>query len=222
MIKRGRVTASNKAFYKKPSDENGVGTIRPELVRRKLNRKSPLKTGRTIAEKREHLETANERAAARSKDKRRRAYRIIFTIMGFVLIVVILLGLYFTFRNAELELAVINSGDQSSRPTIEIIDEESTSIGGHLSARMVEFINQLSDGLREFGLVPVKAVIPATSIRQVNFYLDGYTGFIKTTIDRGAGVTAEDIKRLLSYLEEQGIIDFEYLDVRLDGKAYYK
>ena len=87
---------------------------------------------------------------------------------------------------------------------------------------MVEYINQVATDLKELGLTPVKAVVPVDSIRTVDFYIDGYTGFIKTTIDRGAGVTAEDAERLIRYLNEQGINDFEYLDVRIDGKAYWK
>lgn len=189
---------------------------------RRSSAKKGIRVGRTIAEKRERLETANERAAARNKDKRKKAYRIIVTVVGFATIIVSLLGLYFAFRNAETELAAINSDDQPAKPTIEIIDEESTSTGGHLSSRMIDFINQMSNNLRELGLTPIKAVIPSGSIRQVNFYLDGYTGFVKTTIDRGAGVAAEDVERLLRYLAGQGINDFEYIDVRLDGKAYYK
>ena len=43
----------------------------PQIARRSMNRKSTIKSGRTIGEKREHLETANERAAARKKDKRK-------------------------------------------------------------------------------------------------------------------------------------------------------
>lgn len=190
-----------------------------------FNRRSSAKgirVGRTIAEKRERLETKSERAAARNKDKRKKACRIIITIVGFATIIVALLGLYFAFRNAETELAVINSGSQTAKPTIEVIDEGSASAGGHLSSRMIDFINQVSSYLRELGVTPTKVVVPMGSIRQVNFYLDGYTGFVKTTIDRGAGVTAEDTERLLRYLAELGVSDFEYLDVRLDGKAYYK
>ena len=195
---------------------------RPELARRKLNRKSSLKIGRTISEKRERLETANERFAARKKDKIKKNLRIILTVVGFIALILALVGLYFSFRGAKTHLAELNSSVSTPTPNIEIIDENSYITGGHLTGRMLEFITQTSNSLREFGLTPVKAVIPVNSIREVDFYLDDYTGFIKTTIDRGAGVTAEDAERLLRYLKEKGTTDFSYIDVRLDGKAYWK
>ena len=91
-----------------------------------------------------------------------------------------------------------------------------------VTSRMKDYIGQAEVDFRALGLVPVKAVIPAGAIREIDFYLDGKTGFVKTTIDRGTGVSTEDAKRMLDYLESQGITDFEYIDVRLEGKAYWK
>ena len=87
---------------------------------------------------------------------------------------------------------------------------------------MNNYIGLLETDLKSYNLKPIKAVIPQGSIRQVNIYLDGYTGYLKATIDRGAGVTAEDADRMLRYLAGQGIADFEYIDLRLDGRAYWK
>lgn len=193
----------------------------PKLARRKLNHKSSLKIGRTIAERTERIETANERAAARKKDKFKKALRIVLTISGFILIILVLLGLYFGFQNAESKLEELNNSSSTPNPAIEIIDEDSASSTG-LTTRMLEFIDQVSTSLREFGFTPARAVIPINSIREVDFYLDGYSGFIKTTIDRGAGVTAEDTERMLRYLNSIDINDFSYIDVRLSGKAYWK
>ena len=195
---------------------------RPELAKRRMNHKSSIKIGRTIAERREHLETAHERAAFRKKDKIKKALRIILTILGFIALIAILIGLYFNFRNAETRLEELNNSNPTPTPTVEIIDEASLSTGGHLTTRMIEFINQVSNSLRELGYKPTKAVIPTGSIREVRFYLDGRNGFVKTTIDRGAGVTAEDADRMLRYLADSGIEEFEYIDVRIDGKAYWK
>ena len=194
----------------------------PKLVRRRENRKSTLKIGRTIGEAREKLETKNERNAARKKDKRKKALRIIFTIIGFIIVIAILVGLFFSFRRAETELAIINSDTKPAQPKIEIIDEDSTATNGHLTNRMAEFINQVDLDLRELGIYPTKAVIPTGKVREVDFYLDGYNGYLKTTIDRGAGVTAEDAERMLRYLESIGITDFSYIDVRIDQKAFWK
>ena len=194
----------------------------PKLARRRENRKSSIKIGRTIAEKRERLETKSERAAARKKDKFKKNLRIVLTIIGFLVLIAVLLGLYFSFRKTESELEELSRTEQVSKPTIEVIDEAASTTGGRLTNRMLEFINQVSSDLRSYSITPTKAVVPAGSIREVDFYIDGYNGFLKTTVDRGAGVTAEDADRMLRYLNEQGKTDFNYIDLRISGKAYWK
>ena len=44
----------------------------PKLVRRREHKKSTMRLGRTIGETREKLETSNERALARKKDKQKK------------------------------------------------------------------------------------------------------------------------------------------------------
>ena len=196
----------------------------PKLVRRRENRKSSLKIGRTIAESREKLETKNERTAARKKDKLKKTLRIVFTIIGFIILVLALVGLYLSFRSAEQTLIEINE-NSAGKPkiSVEVIDENSNGDSTiNLTNRMTEFISQVISELKTYNYTPVKVVIPSGSIREVDFYLEGYPGFIKTTIDRGAGVTAEDSDRMLRYLAENGITEFSYIDVRIDRKAYYK
>ena len=188
------------------------------------NRKSTMKSGRTIGEARERLETASERAANHKKAKRQKILRIVFTVIGFGLFAAFCLWLIFTFI---LPKELDNDPTSSTitvplTPTIEIIDEDANITGGHLTSRMQEYIGQVESDLREFDYTPIKAVIPTGAIREVDFYLDGYTGFIKTTIDRGAGVSAEDTDRMLRYLAENGITDFQYIDVRVEGRAYWK
>lgn len=181
--------------------------------------------GRTIGEKREKLETANERAAARKKDKRKNARRIAFVTIGFVVCIAILVIIaVFFFKKSDSLLPDLDpsNAQMTYDPTIEIVDEESSATEGKITSRMREYIGQVEYALKELGYTPLKAVIPLNSIREVDFYLDGYEGYAKTVIDRGAGVTAEDIDRTIRYLEDQGTTDFEYIDVRVKGQAYWK
>ena len=197
----------------------------PTLARRKMNRSSTIKSGRTIAEKRERLETANERSAARKKDKKKKKVRIFFTSFCFLALgaILVFLGYIFTSgQGTELSGDITESNNSNYPITIEVIDEDEAAAGGKITSRMKTFIGQAEKDFRDSGYTPTKAVIPTNSIREVDFYLDGYTGHVKTTIDRGSAVSVEDADRLIRYLKSQGTNDFTYIDVRIEHKAYWK
>lgn len=211
-----------KAKNSKQSNSKSTISSPPKLANRRDNSRSSFKKGRTIGEQRERLETANERAAARKKDKKRQTLRVVFTILGFLALTIILVFLCFIFVNKEqtpLQEAQIETS--SVNPTIEIVDEDTTA-GGRITNRMKTYIGQAEGDFRDLGYTLVKAAIPINSIREVDFYLEGYPGFIKTVIDRNAAVSVEDADRMLRYLADQGITEFTYIDVRIDGKAFWK
>ena len=191
---------------------------------RKRNRKSRIVSGRTIGEKRERLETRNERAAARKKDKKKATRRVVFTILGFLVlgVAVVMVVRNFIFTNEPEPLAQTTEPTPEYHPTIEVIDEDASASEGKITSRMETYIGKLERDFKDLGYKPVKAVIPTGSIREVDFYLEGHPGFIKTTIDRDSAVTAEDADRLIRYLAGQGITDYQYLDVRLPGRAFWK
>ncbi|MBR3386060.1 hypothetical protein IKG68_00590 [Candidatus Saccharibacteria bacterium] len=179
-----------------------------------------MRSGRTIGATREKLETASDRIAAHKKIKRRTISRVVLTVIGFVLVGATLFALGTFFFGAGRESSVGSTA--TFIPYSPTIPVEDAAASGHISARTKEYIGQLEADLRAYGLVPVRAVLPAGTVREVDIYLDGHPGFIKTTIDRGTGVTAEDTDRMLRYLAGQGITTYEYIDVRIDGKAYWK
>ena len=194
----------------------------PKLVRRRENRKSTIKSGRTIGERREKLETSNERLAARQQAKRQKRLRVFFVSVGFLFLMAILAVVYFIFFEKKEEIFPVANNSESYTPTIEIIDEDAAATSGEITSRMSEYIGQVESELRALNYQPIKAVLPTGSIREVDFYLDGYSGHIKMLSDRGAAVSAEDADRMLRYLAEQGITEFSYIDVRVPGKAYWK
>ena len=194
----------------------------PKLARRHANKHSHIKSGRTIGERRERLETKSERLEARAKVKKRQKLRVALTIIGFLAA----LGFIIFFAVKMWKQREVNEAETATttvvktyRPTIEVVDENNA---GGLTSRMSEYIGQAEADFKDAGLAPVRAVIPAGSIREVDFYLDGVSGFIKTTIDRGTGVTVEDTERMLRYLAGIEVTEFTYIDVRIDGKAYWK
>ncbi len=198
----------------------------PTLARRKLNRNSTIRSGRTIGEKREKLETRNERIAARKKDKKKATRRVIFTTAAFIAVGAGIVYLCIALLNFSWSAPVITENpvatEPEARPTIEVVDEDASAAGGKITSRMLSYIAQAEQDLRDQGYTPTKAVIPTGAIREVDFYLDGYPGFIKMTIDRGSAVSAEDTARMLRYLASINVSEFQYIDVRIDGRAYWK
>ena len=204
-----------------------MGTVGegPKLASRRENRKSAVRIGRTIGAERERLETRNERAAARKKDKRKFIARIVTVSIAFLVLIIILIVLATNFigRGRESEsLAPTTDAPITLAPSVEIVDEDASATGGELTSRMREYIALAEADFRDLDLKPIKAVLPTGTIREVDFYLDGYTGRIKMTIDRDSALSTEDAERMLRYLAGQDITDFEYIDVRIDGKAYWK
>ena len=99
----------------------------PKLARRKANKHSVWRSGRTIGERREKMETASERAAAHKKNEKRRKTRLVFTILGFALaFMAVVWGFFFFVSNQPPEdySPVI---EVPIAPTIEVVDEGSTS-----------------------------------------------------------------------------------------------
>lgn len=185
-------------------------------------------SGRTIGERRERLETASERTAARKKVKQKQTRRLVAAIIFYVALaaLVIFFGIKI-FSHSDYDES--SSDDPTSTtiivpyaPTIEVIDEAASATGGRLTSRMKEYIGQAEVDFRELGYAPVKAVIPNGTVREVDFYLEGVSGRIKLITDRGTGVSVEDADRMLRYLDSIDVHDFEYIDVRIDGKAYWK
>ena len=194
----------------------------PKLVRRRENRKSTIMSGRTIGEARERLETKNERVAARKKDKKKKTFRISFTVIGFALLTIILIGLCFSFLSSREDDPVEIVTETPAELTIKVVDEDANATSGKITSRMETYLAEVEQDFRELGYKATKAVIPTGSVRTVHLYLEGRKGYIKMTIDRGSGVSVEDADRLIRYLAAQGTNDFEYLDVRTPGKAYWK
>ncbi len=198
-------------------------TAAPKLAKRRENRKSTFRLGRTIGEKREKLETANERQEARKKDKKKKAIRVIITVVGFCLLAAILVLLFKNLISHDEPIIPEEDYGIDYDPTIEIIDAAaSNSANNKITSRMKRYIGRAEKDFRDLAYKPLKAVIPQNSIREVDFYLEGYSGYIKLTIDRDSAISVEDADRMLRYLKEKGIESFEYIDVRIDKKAYWK
>lgn len=101
---------------------------------------------------------------------------------------------------------------------VEIVDETGSM---EISEKVKTYIGQIERDLADLGYTLIKVVLPANLTREIDLYLEDRSGYIKASLDRGTAVTAEDIDRMLKYLDNNGF-GFEYLDVRIERKAYYK
>lgn len=197
---------------------------KPTLASRRMNRNSSFKMGRTIGERREKLESSSERMAARKKSEKKRTVRVSVTSALFFLAAVVLIYVGIVLISGrKVGPSASDAPDVVNyAPTVEIVDADASSAGVSITNRMKEYIGMIEVDFHDLGYKVVKAVIPSGSIREVDLYLEGRNGYIKTTIDRGTAVSAEDADRVIRYLAERGIGDFEYIDARVEGRAFWK
>ena len=52
-------------------------------------------------------------------------------------------------------------------------------------------------------------------------YFDGRKEYYKMTSERGSAVQIEDAERMMRYLDGKALAP-EYVDLRVEGRAYYK
>ncbi len=111
-----------------------------------------------------------------------------------------------------------------AEPTVEVIDETGIQTVNNqvlASDRFLGFIGRMVGRLQEQSLTVTRVVLPANTTRQLLLSIQGVAYPVKVNIDRPAAGQAEDIARTIRHLAGKGIIP-EYVDVRVEGRAYYK
>lgn len=178
------------------------------------NNDDNMRVGRTIAQEWERQESESERLAARKKQKTHKIIKLL-SVTAILGIAIVLAGMEFggwLERREKIEAA-----KNAPQPTVHIIDENGTGI----TARMKEYVAQIEGDFRDLGYTVDRAVVPAGKSREIHLFLEGYDFYIKFNIDRGTAVSAEDTDRMIKYLSEKELHP-EYIDVRVEGKGYYK
>ena len=188
------------------------------MLGRKKHKQAEFEAGRTMTAERERMETESEREQARKKVHRRHK-----TSLLMALLVVTILGLLAYLGGKELfrEYDILDFGEQEKavyEVKAKIVDESGQT---KLSSRMREYIGNLEEDLRDLGYTAVQFTLPMDASRELYVDLEEVGYYFKVSVDRGAGVTAEDMQRMVEYLQGNEI-NPEYVDVRIGGKAYYK
>lgn len=175
-----------------------------------------MKLGRTIAAERERIQSDSERMQARKKSHRRKMTSVIMVLL---MITILGLMLYLGVKEMTEEINAPSDSDQTAlKIKAQIVDEDRR---GQISSRTLNYIAQLEQDLSDLGLEIIKVTLPTGLSRALYVDLAGREGYFKVNLDRGTGVTAEDMARMIKYVDEKELHP-EYIDVRVDGRAYYK
>ena len=174
------------------------------------------RVGKTIAGSKNPARQRNlEHIAARKKQTRRNVAIYLFAFAAMVAVVIALVNAVkeMDFRRQE-EIVAANPVE----PTVPIVDE---NVGNNISERVKVFVARLEADAKDYGLKVDHIVLPFQKAREILVYFEGRGEYYKMSIERGSTVQAEDAERMIRYLQGKGIQP-EYVDLRVEGKAYYK
>lgn len=209
-------------YKSEASNRKGSERVGPEASRaqkRMLRKSRGFYIGQTMAgDARKTLEAKRKRA----KDQKKRQFKYMSVISAFCLIgiVIVVIAINFTLEQKaerearELELAQMAEPE----PNVPVIDENA---GNNVSSRVKEFVINLETDLAMQQIWIDHVVLPAQKAREIRVFIDGRSEYYKMSLDRGSAVQAEDLARMKRYLEEKGI-EPGYVDLRVEGRAYYK
>ena len=119
---------------------------------------------------------------------------------------------------------VVFSRNYGPAPSLKIVDNsgiEASSSQVVASNRFLSFVGQLISGANGNSLTVAKVTIPAFTTRQVAVTLKGERTEYRLSVDRSVGQQVEDMARVHRYLKRNGITP-RYVDIRVEGKAFYK
>ena len=109
-------------------------------------------------------------------------------------------------------------------PAVAVRDESGvpTVVGQEvINRQFLSFLGQAVASFKKEGMIVTEAILPADTVRQVMFQLEGRSYPIRMTIDRGAGAQVAQAVKAIRHLDSNGIVP-QYLDVRVDQRAFYK
>ena len=107
----------------------------------------------------------------------------------------------------------------SIAPTVNIINENGQN--DEISNRVKTFVARVEEGFSDNDLRVDHAVLPSGRIREVDVFLKGRGERYKMNLDRGVAVQVEDAVRMKKYLDQNNL-QAEYVDIRVEGRAFYK
>lgn len=174
------------------------------------------RVGKTIANATNNARKRNlEHIAARKKQQRKNAI-IVFCVLVIIIAVGVVLYNYIAKKDAERRAALTEKNPMT--PTVSIIDE---NVGNNVSERVKIFVARLEADAKDYKIAVDHVVLPFQKAREVIVYFEGRKEYYRMTTERGSTVQIEDAERMMRYLDGKSLKP-EYVDLRVEGKAYYK
>ena len=174
-----------------------------------------MKLGQTIVAERERVESDSERMRARKAQRRKRGAAV---VTGVLMVVILGVLLWLGARQLLDQPQDLAEVAETYEIQAEIVDEDNT---GRISERVRGYIGQLEQDLTDLGYKVTRVTLPTGTSRELYVDLEGVEWFFKVTTDRDAAMTAEDMERMVRYLRQRDLKP-AYVDVRVEGKAFYK
>lgn len=202
---------------KKPSaDKKARRSVPRETAETSNKTERDYRVGKTIAGATNNARKRNlEHIAARKKQQRKNAL-IVLCILIILVSVGIMVGNYIAQKAAEREAALTE--ENPLEPTVAIVDE---NVGDNISSRTKVFVARLEADAKDYNLKIDHVVLPFQKAREILVYFDGRKEYYKMTSERGSAVQIEDAERMMRYLDGKALAP-EYVDLRVEGRAYYK
>lgn len=133
------------------------------------------------------------------------------------------------WKTGTTKLYVDEEGNAFTRnyfddPAVEVVDQTGIQAKDNqvlASANFLSTIGRVIGKMKLQGYIVTRVVLPADTTHQLLVSIEGISFPIKFSVDRSVGEQAEDAARVIKYLQGKGITP-EYIDVRVEGKAFYK
>ena len=214
-------TMNYRPEKKRPEKKQRVREVRDSSVaqRGETERETvatEFRVGKTIAGSASENRQRNLEHIANRKKKQIRNAIITAVLLGAVIAIAFALAGY--FRDLATEREALIQDENPMTPTVTILDE---NVGNNLSERAKLFVARLEKDAKDYQLEIDHVVLPYQKARELDIYFKDRSEYYKMTTERGSAVQMEDAQRMIRYLDERGLHP-SYVDLRVEGKAYYK
>ena len=181
-----------------------------------------MKLGKTIAGEREKVITESERLIQRDIDRKHKNMRIAILVAVIVLAMVAGYVAIVHFLNDRKTPDAVVESKIIYEPTVDIIDEANAATDSkYITDSIRQYVGKIERDLKDLGKTVSRVVIPSGKMRELDVYLEGRNEYYKCSLDRGTAESAEDVVRMVGYLEKNNI-EATYVDLRIEKRAYYK